>query len=173
MQILELAADGVRGLSLGTRLSTPAGYVVLTPSSVVPVPLAGLLGALLFPDGRGAEAAYQAPGQRGTVTLLFQANDQGTYRLLRELGGTGVLHRIELATGQSELVTDDSLEMAQFLRAPAGLPPRRAFEQAFTLTLSQFPTKRSRLKGGAPASPAVRMPLEVAQAVQPASDVHA
>ncbi|HME90986.1 MAG TPA: chromosome segregation protein SMC, partial [Myxococcaceae bacterium] len=108
MHIIELAANGVRGFSPGSRLEMGTGYVVLTPSSVVPVPLAGLLGSLLFPDGRGAEVAYQAPGQRGTVTLFFQGNDQGTYRLLRELGGAGVLHRVELATDQSELITDDS-----------------------------------------------------------------
>src|SRR5215510_2556490 len=150
MHIIELAANGVRGFSPGSRLAMGTGYVVLTPSSVVPVPLAGLLSSLLFPDGRGAEVAYQTPGQRGTVTLFFQGNDQGTYRLLRELGGAGVLHRVELATDQSELITDDSVEMAQFLRQ-LGLPPRRTFDQAFTMTSSQFPTKRPKAKQSAPA----------------------
>jgi len=149
------------------------GYVVLTPSSLVPVPLAGLVSALLFPDGRGAEVAYQVPGQRGTVTLLFQGSDQGTYRLLRELGGAGVLHRVELATGQMELITDDSLEMAQFLRQ-VGLPPRRTFDQAFTVTSLQFPTKRPKARQNAPSVHAAALPsLPTAQPVQAASDVHA
>ncbi len=174
MQILELLADGVRGFSPGARVTTPPGYVVLTPSSLVPVPLAGLLSALLFPDGRGAEVAYQAPGQRGTVTLFFQGNDQGTYRLLRELGGAGVLHRVQPKTNQSELITDDSLEMAEFLRSNAGLPAKKTFDQAFALTALQFPTKRPRAKQSGPGAPGkAPTSLPAAQAVQPASDVHA
>lgn len=171
MHILEVAADGVRGFTAGARFSIPAGYVVLAPSAGH-LPLAGLLSALLFPDGRGGEAAFQAPGRRGTITLVMQGKDQGTYRLLRELGGAGVLHRVEPTTNQSELVTDDTLEMAQFLRAQIGLPHKRTFEQAFSLTLSQFPSKRAKPRA-VPSAASTPSSLAAAQAVQPASDVQA
>jgi hypothetical protein len=140
VKILELTAEGVRGFSSAAKVELPAGYSVLEPSSPDGAPLAGLVSSLLFPDGRGGEAAYLAPGkQSGTVTLMFRGNDQGTYYLARHLGGAGALHRLSQGGGQWELVTENNQEMAEYLRGQIGLPPKSTFQQGFTLLSAQFP----------------------------------
>jgi hypothetical protein len=174
MQILELAAQGVRGLSPSARAELPAGYAVLTfPPSNEPVPFASLLSTLLFPDGRGGEAAFLAPGcELGNASVMFRGNDQATYYLARELGGAGAIHRANEASGQWELLTDETMELAQYLRSHVGLPPRKLFEQAFTLVPAQFPSRRPKAKSSANvASAASKLPSY--QSAAKATDVHA
>ena len=172
MQILELSAQGVRGFSPSARAELPAGYTVLTPPSKEPVALAGLLCALLFPDGRGGEAAFLDPKcELGNASLMFRGNDGATYYLARDLGGVGAIHRANDATAQWELLTDETTEIIEYLRAHVGLPPKKQFEQAFTLVPGQFPSRKpkprstahvesaaSRHPGFQPASKAIDVP---------------
>lgn len=172
MQILELSAQGVRGLSPSARAELAAGYTVLVPPSRDPVALAGLLGALLFPDGRGGEAAFLDPKcELGNASLMFRGDDGATYYLARELGGVGAIHRANDATAQWELLTDDTTQIIEYLRAHVGLPAKKQFEQAFALTPGQFPSRKpkpksathvesaaSRLSGFQPASKATDLP---------------
>ncbi len=143
MQILELAAQGVRGFSASSRAELPGGYSVLVAPTKEPVALGGLLIALLFPDSRGGDRTFLAPGcELGNASLMFRGNDGSAYYLARELGGIGALHRANEGSGQWELLTDDTPEIAEFLRSNVGLPSKKHFEQAFTLTASQFPSRR-------------------------------
>ncbi|MBM7116732.1 ATP-binding protein [Archangium primigenium] len=195
MHFVELAVQNVRGFSPTGRFALKTGYLVLKPPATDPSPMAGLSLALLFPDGRGGDAAFSASPQKpGKAALTLVGQDGVTYRVLRELGGGGSLHRLNPTTKQPELVTQDTAEANQFLRGQVGLPPRGTFESIFCLQAGQLPSRRPRggvrattSSGGlrtksSPGMPAVRTQsspglalggLASAQAVQPAHDIPA
>jgi hypothetical protein len=160
MQILELSAQGVRGFSPSARAELPTGYTVVTPPSKEPVALAGLLTALLFPDGRGGEVAFLDPKRElGNASLMFRGNDGATYYLARELGGVGAIHRANDATAQWELLTEETTEIIEYLRSHVGLPAKKQFEQAFTLVPGQFPSRKPKARSTAHVeSAASRLP---------------
>lgn len=143
MLFLELAAQGVRGFSPSIRVALKPGYSALKSPSDLPAPLAGLVAALAFPDGRGGDAAFLAPGSKaGRAGLSIQAKDGSVWRIVRDLGGAGGLHKLNRTTNQFDVVSQDAAEMAQSLRAGAGFPARTTWEQLFTLTGPQLPTRR-------------------------------
>ncbi len=153
MLFLELAAQGVRGFSPSIRLALKPGYSALQSPTDLPAPLSGLIVALAFPDGRGGDSAFLAPGAKaGRAGLSIQGNDGSVWRIVRDLGGAGGLHRFNKATNQFDVVSQDALEMGQSLRAGAGFPARSTWEQLFTLTGPQLPTRRP--KGPARAAAA-------------------
>jgi hypothetical protein len=149
---VEFALQGVRGFLPSVRISLRPGYWTLLPQAPG-VPLVGLATALLFPDGRGGDSAFALPGQESRAALWFSARDGGTYRVMRDLGRGGALHRVNPATRAHDLVTEDPAEMVQFLRGHVGLPARSAYEQLFTFLPSQLPSKRPPKPGrGQPAA---------------------
>jgi len=152
MHLLEFAAQGARGISPNPRLTFRPGYLVLKPQEGASPPLAGLLSSVLYADGRGGEASFAAPGQKGKVGLVLLGNDQVTYRLTRELGGPGGLYRFNKTKNAFEVVTEDSAEMVQFLRGQVGLPTKTAFEQLFTFTTAHLPSKKPKPRSSAPAA---------------------
>jgi hypothetical protein len=113
-------------------------------------PLVGLTSELCFPDGRGGDARYASSEGGGTskAALWIVGRDRTTYRILRELGRSGALHRVNPATRGHDLVTEEPTEMAQFLRAQVGFPPRGRYETLFTFTPGQLPSKRPKRSGG-------------------------
>lgn len=160
MYLIELAVQGVRGCSPAARVPLKPGYLALKPpAGAEPFPLCGLVASLLFSDGRGSDAAYLAKGlSSGKAGLAFQGNDQLTYRVVRELGGAGVLQRLEAASQKPVTVSQDAAEIAQFLRAQVGVPPKRALEQLFCFTASQLPSKKPRPKPAAQKPAAAQLP---------------
>src|SRR6218665_428476 len=195
MHFVELAVQNVRGFSPAGRFALKTGYLVLKPPTAEPSPLAGLSLALLYADGRGGDASFSASAQKpGKAALTLMGHDGVTYRVLRELGGGGSLHRLTPATKQPELVTQDTAEANQFLRGQVGLPPRTTFDHLFCLSAAQLPSRRPRGLGRAttsasglrtqssPGMPAVRTSsspgvalggLASAQSVLPAQDIPA
>jgi hypothetical protein len=150
MHFVEVAVQNVRGFSPAGRFALKPGYLVLNPPADMS-PLATLSLALLYADGRGGDASLAASTQKpAKAALTFVGQDSVTYRILRELGGGGSLHRLNPATKQPELVTQDTAEANQFLRGQAGLPPRTTFEQLFCLQAAQLPSRKPR--GGGQAS---------------------
>lgn len=144
MLLLELAVQSVRGFSPSIRVALKPGFVVLKSPAETPAPVAGLISALCYPDGKGHDAGYLAPGQKvGKAGVSFQSNDNAVWRLVKELGGPGSLHKLNLATRQYEVISQDATEMQSALRQQVGLPPRATFEAIFTLTPAQFPTRRA------------------------------
>jgi hypothetical protein len=144
MHFVEVAVQNVRGFSPAGRFALKTGYLVLKPPAE-PSPLVGLTLALLYADGRGGDAAMAASAQKpGKAALTLVGQDNVTYRVLRELGGGGSLHRLNPATQQPELVTQDTTDANQFLRGQVGLPPRGTFEQLFCLQSAQLPSRRPR-----------------------------
>lgn len=153
MLFLELAAQGVKGFSPSIRVALKPGYLALKSPIDLPAPLAGLVAALAFPDGRGGDAAFLAPGAKvGRAGLSIQGNDGSVWRIVRDLGGAGGLHKLNKATNQFEVVSQDAAEMAQSLRAGAGFPARTTWEQLFTITGPQLPTRRPKGPARAPAA---------------------
>ncbi|HZI12047.1 MAG TPA: chromosome segregation protein SMC [Myxococcus sp.] len=177
MQFAEVAVQNVRGFSPAGRFALKAGYLVLKPPSAEASPLAGLTLALLYPDGRGGDASFITAGAKsGKAALTFQGADGATYRVLRELGGSGTLHRMNKTTQQPELVSSDASEISQFLRGGVGLPPRTTFEQVYCLQVGQLPSRRPRKSAAAnpDAKTSGKMPsLASASTVAPAEDIPA
>jgi len=177
MQFAEVAVQNVRGFSPAGRFALKAGYLVLKPPSAEASPLAGLTLALLYPDGRGGDASFITAGAKsGKAALTFQGADGATYRVLRELGGSGTLHRMNKTTQQPELVSSDASEISQFLRGGVGLPPRTTFEQVYCLQVGQLPSRRPRKSAAAKpdAKTSGKMPsLASASTVAPAEDIPA
>lgn len=193
MHFTEVAFQNVRAFSPQGRFALKQGFLVLKPPGGEMSPLAALSLALLYADGRGDEAKFSANQKAGKLAFTFVGQDNITYRLLRELGGVGTLHK-QTAPGQPpELVSQDTAEIGQFLRAQVGLPSRSAWEHLYSLVPGQMPSRRPRARasnpnlkrpslpgvgGSHPGMPALAsnpsMPaLASTQAVSPAEDVPA
>ncbi|HMK72254.1 MAG TPA: chromosome segregation protein SMC [Myxococcaceae bacterium] len=155
MHWVEFALQGVRGFLPSVRVPVRPGYWTLLPQTPG-VPLVALASALLYPDGRGEDAALAAPGQAGAkAALWFQARDGATYRVMRDLGRGGALHRVNPTTRAHDLITEDPAELVQYLRGQVGLPARTVHDQLFTFTAAQLPSRRPPKAGRAgTASPA-------------------
>ncbi len=152
MLILELAIQSVRGFSPSARVALKPGYIGLKSPTEIPAPLAGLFLAIAYPDGRGGESSFLAPGaSSGRAGFSVQARDGTIWRLVRDLGGPGALHRLNPQSGQFEVVTDDAGEIAQQVRAAVGFPVRTTLEQVFTFTAGQLPTRRLKAPKSGPS----------------------
>ncbi len=177
MYLIEIALAAVRGFSPQVRVALRPGYLVLEPpTSAPPAPpsLAALFTAVCFSDGRGGEASFLAPDQKhGKVAFTLLGNDQATYRLMRELGGPGALHKLNPVSKSFDQVSSDAGEIGQFLRGQVGLPSKNAMEQLFSFTAAQLPTRRPRPKAMASDAPARAASLPSAQPARAAGDVGA
>ncbi|MBN9684820.1 MULTISPECIES: ATP-binding protein [unclassified Corallococcus] len=180
MHFVEVAIQNVRGFSPAGRFPLKTGYLILKPPTADVLPLANVALSLLFADGRGGDASLVgSAGRSGKAALTFVGQDGMTYRILRELGGSGSLHRLNPATSQPELVSTDVSEINQYLRGQAGLPPRTTFEQVYCLQLVMLPSRRPRKSvakaaaaAGAKAS-GTTPSLAAASQVTPAEDIPA
>src|SRR4051794_2816985 len=151
MHFTEVAVQNVRGFSAQGRFPLKPSFLVLKPPAAEISPLAALALALLYADGRGEDARFSVQGQKaGKVAFTMLGQDNFTYRLLRELGGSGTLHK-QSAPGQPpELVSQDSAEIAQYLRSQVGLPSRTAWENVYSLMPGQMPSRRPRVRTSKP-----------------------
>src|SRR5215831_2735068 len=153
MQFLEFAFQGVRGFSPAMRAALRPGYCLLKAPGAIQPPLTGLCTSLLYPDGRGGDSEYKAPGQpQGRASMTMVAADQSVFRLVRSLGGAGALQQLNKVSNQFELLSEDPAEMAQFLRSQLGLPTRKVFESVLAFGIQQLPTRRQRGVQPAPSA---------------------
>ncbi|MGO8971165.1 MAG: chromosome segregation protein SMC [Myxococcaceae bacterium] len=171
MHWVEFALQGVRGFLPSVRISLRPGYWTLLPQAPG-APLVGLTSAMLYPDGRGGDAAFATPGQESRAALWFSARDGGTYRVMRDLGRGGALHKVNPSTRAHDLVTEDPAELVQFLRGQVGLPARGVYEQLFTFTASQLPSRRPPKPGRSPGATRIAPPPSAAMP-EPALDAGA
>jgi len=161
--LLEIAAQGVRGLTLpGGRATLRAGYNVIAADGPV---LRRLLEALLWPDPRDGETVPRAssgPGGaavRGGLTVV--GSDGVTYRLVRDLAAGCQLHRFDPERRSFSLVSQDLAGIAQHLRGPVGLPERSRFAALLALSASELPSRQpaSGLRGAAGLAVPARKPM--------------
>ncbi|HSP19180.1 MAG TPA: chromosome segregation protein SMC, partial [Myxococcaceae bacterium] len=169
MHWVEFAFQGVRGFLPSVRVSLKPGYWTLLPATPG-APLVALTSELCFPDGRGGDARHASAegGNTSKAALWIVGRDRQTYRILRELGRSGALHRLNPSSRGHDLVTEDPSEMAQFLRAQVGFPPRSRYESLFTFTPGQLPSKRPRRSASGPGRGAGGSPVADAAPVDPA-----
>ena len=158
MLILELATQAIKGFSSQARAVLKPGYNVLVPPAGTPPGVGVLLSSLLYNDGRGSDAMLgtgQAPARAG---LTVQGRDGKAYRLVRILGGSGALHRLE-PNNTWAVVSQDPLAINNLLRDALGLPSKSQLEELFCLSAQQLPSRRpaepkSSSSSGKPLGPA-------------------
>ncbi|MBI3183126.1 MAG: chromosome segregation protein SMC [Myxococcales bacterium] len=172
MYLLELAVQGVRGFSPTSRIPLKPGYTALLPPGKGELPpLCGMVVSMFFSDGRGGDIVYMAQGQkvaRAGITVF--GDDQSTYRLVRELGTAGVLHRLNRGSKQFEILSQDLTEIGQFLRSQVGAPTKTALEQLFCFTAAQLPTRRPKTKASVTSKPSLA-PVQLPQAEPVSGDL--
>lgn len=148
MLLVELATQNVKGFSPTARAPLRPGYNVLVPPPGVAPGILGVLHALLYSDGTGADAALAAgPGARAGLTA--QGTDGRIYRLVRGMGGGGALHRLE-PNNQWAVVAQEATEIGRQLRAALGAPSREAFEALFSFSPLSLPSRHRGPKAAEP-----------------------
>ena len=112
----------------------------------------GLTSELCFPDGRGGDARYASAegGNTSKAALWIVGRDRVTYRILRELGRSGALHRVNAATRGHDLVTEEPAGDGAVPARPGGFPPRAAG------TRRSSPSRRGSSPASARGSPPAR-----------------
>lgn len=144
MIVLELAAQSALGFSPSIRVSLKPGYWVLSAPALPLPPLGSLVVSVLYPDGRGEDVRFRAPGTvDGKVGLTLGGADLSVWRVLRVLGGEGSVHRFNTGAKQFELVSRDAADMAGAIRSGLRLPDRSTFEQLYTLRSAQLPSRQA------------------------------
>lgn len=148
MQLTELLFQKVKDLPGQGQLSLTPGYVVIV-SRAASLRVAVTAPLCPSPDDQPRLADGAGPTRVG-VGLTGGAG--GAYRLLRELGGTRQLLRLDPVSRKYAPVTEDQLEIDSFLRVEGGLPPGDAYTGFFVLEVNELPSLRG--KSAAAASEA-------------------
>ena len=152
MLLLEIAAQGVKGLSLtGGSVRLRPGYNVVGADGGA---VRRLLEALLYPDGPEGEALRNAASgtgsPRGGVTLV--GRDGVTYRVVRDFAANCQLHRFDPQRRSFALVAQAQGEVAEKLTGAAGVPTRALFS-LLSLSAGDLPSRRRGFSGSASAPP--------------------
>lgn len=148
MQLTELLFQKVKDLSGQGQLSLTPGYVAIVSKAAS---LRAALTAPLYPAPDDQQRLTDGAGPTRVGVGLTGA-DGSPYRLLRELGGTRQLLRLDAVSKKYALVSEDQLEIDSFLRVECGLPPGDAYTGFFVLEVNELPSLRG--KSAAAASEA-------------------
>jgi hypothetical protein len=145
VQLTELLFQKVKDLPADGQLSLKPGYVAVVSKAAS---LRAALTAPLCPapDDQKRLANGGGPVRVG-VGLLSGAGKP--YRLLRELGGTRQLLRLDPASKKFEEVTEDQLEIDSFLRVECGMPAADAYAGFFVLEVNELPSLRGKAAAAA------------------------
>lgn len=148
MQLTELLFQKVKDLSGQGQLSLTPGYVAIVSKA------ASLRVAVTAPLCPAADDQQRLSDGSGParVGVGLTGGDGSAYRLLRELGGTRQLLRLDPASKKYAAITEDQLEIDSFLRVECGLPPSDAYTGFFVLEVNELPSLRG--KSAAAASEA-------------------
>jgi hypothetical protein len=140
VQLTELLYQKVKDLQGQGHIAFKPGYVAVVSKSPS---LRVALVAPLFPapDDQKRLALGDGPTRVG-VGLV--GGDGTPYRLLRELGGSRQLLKLDAQTRKYAPLTDDQLEIDSFLRVECGMPSLEAFSSFFVLELNELPSLRSK-----------------------------
>ncbi|HYS08390.1 MAG TPA: hypothetical protein VEP66_06585 [Myxococcales bacterium] len=145
MQLTELLFQKVKDLPGDGQLSLKTGYVAVVSKAAS---LRAALTAALCPAPDDPKRLVDGGGPTRVGVGLLSGN--GTpHRLLRELGGTRQLLRLDPGTRKFEEVTDDALEIDSFLRVECGMPSADAFTGFFVLEVNELPSLRGKAAAAA------------------------
>ncbi len=127
MQLTELLWHKIRDLSGQGQLALKPGYVAIVSKAPS---LRAALTAPLCPAPDDQKQLMEGSGPT-RVGVGITGGDGSAYRLLREMGGTRQLLRMDAATKKYAPVTEDQLEIDSFLRVECGMPPGDAYTGFF------------------------------------------
>jgi len=144
--ILDLALQGILDLAGSTRVRLQSGYGALVSPRIEPNTLIKGLQELLCSTGYDPSVAgLAAPGAKtigGGVTVMDAGG--ATFRVMRDfLVGTGQLLEFNRESKTFAEISNHPGEIAQTLRARAGLPGRVIFDAVFVLTPENLPSQAS------------------------------
>lgn len=149
MRILELTTQATVGFSPASKSALAAGYNPLVPPTSRITPLAELLSALFYGDGRGGDGTLAA-GPSACVLVVLQAPSGALYRLVRQLGKRGVLQQLESPGQPWREICQEARDITSVLRSSCGLPTKGQFESIFCFS-PKFPPPASERERGAAA----------------------
>ena len=169
MHLTEVSLDGIRDAAPSVRLSLVPGYNVLTPSASESPPLAAVLTALLYRETWGDEPHLLAPGVDAAKAMVgIVGRDQLLYRVLRQLGGRGLLQRVPRGGPAPETLAQDAKAATPILRGQVGIPSPEQFRALCVLSAAQRPSATSKSAAGASGTG-----ISMTGPVRPAPDVPA
>ena len=145
MQLTELLFQKVKDLSGQGQLSLTPGYVAILSKAAS---LRVAVTAPLCPAPDDQQRLADGTGA-ARVGVGLTGGDGSAYRLLRELGGTRQLLRLDSVTRKYAPVTEDQLEIDSFLRVECGLPPGDAYTGFFVLEVNELPSLRGKAAAAA------------------------
>jgi hypothetical protein len=145
VQLTELLFQKVKDLPNDGQLSLKSGYVAVVSKASS---LRAALTAPVCPAPDDPKRLIDGGGPtRVGVGLL--SGGGSPYRLLRELGGTRQLLRLNPTTKKFEEITEDQLEIDSFLRVECGMPPSDAYTGFFVLEINELPSLRGKAAAAA------------------------
>ncbi len=145
MQLTELLYHKVKDLPGQGQLTLKPGYVAIVSKSAA---LRSAVTAPICPAPDDQKRLMDGSGPT-RVGLGLTGGDGSPYRILRELGGTRQLLRLDSASGKYNPVTEDQLEIDSFLRVECGLPPSDAYTGFFVLEVNELPSLRGKAAAAA------------------------
>lgn len=164
MLLVDIAAQGLRGLPSTIRVGLRPGYNVVALDGVA---LRRILDLLWHPD-RPPDPGLVSGAAVARAGLTLVGNDRVTWRVVRDLAGGCQLLRFDPASRSFLRTEDEPSRVAARLRDEAGVPPPAQLDGWLAFAAAELP---SRVSG-----PAARltplpfaMPPEVARVARPSA----
>jgi len=140
VQLTELLFQKVKDLPGQGQLALKPGYVAVVSRS--PSLRVALVAPICPASDDQRRLSDGAGPTRVGVGLL--GGDGTPYRLLRELGGSRQLMKLNPASRKYAALTDDQLEIDSFLRVECGMPSLDAWSAFFVLEVNELPSLRAK-----------------------------
>lgn len=148
MRLIELTTQATVGFSPTSKTRLAAGYNRLRSPSGRTAPLAELLSALFYSDGRGGDGVLAAaPG--ACVLVVFQGANGTLYRLVRQLGKRSVLQQLDGPGQPWREICQDARDITSVLRSSCAMPTKGQFESIFCFSPKFTPPTMERERGSA------------------------
>ena len=141
MEVGEIIAQGLRGLTGTTRVTLGAAVTAIHPLDGREAAVTAILLDLLYPDTGPRISSFDPAADASRIGLLVKGRDGGTYRILRDLrsGETSLLKEID---GAFQPVSTRPAEIAQTVTAQLGFPQETLLRQVFVTREGDLPSKR-------------------------------
>ena len=145
MQLTELLFQKVKDLGAQGQLALRPGYVAIVSKAAA---LRAALVAPLFPGPDDQRLLVDGGGPTRVGVGMLGA-DGTPVRILRELGASRFLQKLDAATGRFVNVTEDALEIDSFLRVECGFPAADAYTGFFVIEVNELPSLRGKAAAAA------------------------
>ena len=145
MQLTELLFQKVRELGAQGQLALRPGYVAIVSKAAA---LRAAIVAPLFPGPEDLRLLVENGGPT-RVGVGMLGGDGTPVRILRELGASRFLQKLDPKTRRFVNVTEDALEIDSFLRVECGFPAADAYTGFFIIEVNELPSLRGKAAAAA------------------------